>query len=298
MTDQDRYGVTELTAGELERARRDLTTGLGLTSEDSPLRISLASHLEAVTAELEERRVRHGEGKVIMATASPATGIREWQGTYAARPRQVRDARHAVGEFLAGRACADETLLICSELTTNAVLHSRSRDDGKLILRVTVYAEYVWIECEDAGGSWLMRPGDGRPHGLDVVCALCGEDGWGVEDLGSGRTGRVVWARAGTGPERRSPRPATTAARSPAGCPASHLASVISLMALNRLLHADDAPQTVGDVVRLCQDGKLTSGTFRYLGPRRRSEIEAGLVLAGFDISHRIRDGEAGHTQR
>ncbi len=193
MTGQDRCGVTGLTTGELERARRDLATGLGLTSEDSPLRISLASQLESVTAELEERG--HGEGTVIMATASPATAIREWQGTYEARPRQVRDARHAVGEFLAGGARADETLLICSELTTNSVLHSRSRDDGNFILRVTVYAEYIWIECEDGGGPWLMRPGDGRPHGLDVVRALCGEDGWGVEDLGSGRAGRVVWAR-------------------------------------------------------------------------------------------------------
>jgi hypothetical protein len=79
-----------------------------------------------------------------------------------------------------------------------------------------------------------------------------------------------------------------------AACPASHLASVISLMALNRLLHACGAPQTAGDVARLCQDGKLTSDNFKWLGPRRRSEIEAGLVLAGFDISHRVRDAEAG----
>ncbi len=83
-----------------------------------------------------------------------------------------------------------------------------------------------------------------------------------------------------------------------AGCPASCLASVISWMALNRLLHACDAPQTVGDVVRLCREGKLTSGNFKWLGPRRRSEIEAGLVLAGFDISHRVRGGEAGRTQQ
>jgi hypothetical protein len=81
-------------------------------------------------------------------------------------------------------------------------------------------------------------------------------------------------------------------------CPASHLAAVISLMALNRLLHACGAPQTVGDVVLLCQEGKLTSGNFKLLGPRRRSEIEAGLVLAGFDISHRARNGEAGRTRQ
>ena len=75
------------------------------------------------------------------------------------------------------------------------VLHSRSKDDGKFILRLSVHAEYIWIECEDAGGPWPARLGDGRPHGLDVVHALCGEDGWGVEDLDGGRTGRVVWAR-------------------------------------------------------------------------------------------------------
>jgi hypothetical protein len=130
-----------------------------------------------------------------MATAPPAAGTREWEGTYPAHPRHVRDARHAAGQFLAGCARADETLLICSELTTNSVLHSRSKDDGKFILRVTVHAEYIWIECEDAGGHWLTRPGDGRPHGLDVVHALCGQDGCGVEDLDGGRTGRVVWAR-------------------------------------------------------------------------------------------------------
>jgi len=52
---QDRYGVRELTPGELERTRRDLATGLGLTTDDSPLRISLASHLDAVTAQLDRR---------------------------------------------------------------------------------------------------------------------------------------------------------------------------------------------------------------------------------------------------
>jgi hypothetical protein len=52
---QDRYGVQELTPGELERTGRDLRTGLGLTADDSPVRISLASHLQAVSAELDRR---------------------------------------------------------------------------------------------------------------------------------------------------------------------------------------------------------------------------------------------------
>jgi hypothetical protein len=47
---------------------------------------------------------------------------REWEGAYPARPRHVRDARHAVEGFLSGCAASDETLLICSELATNSVL--------------------------------------------------------------------------------------------------------------------------------------------------------------------------------
>jgi anti-sigma regulatory factor (Ser/Thr protein kinase) len=134
--------------------------------------------------------------KGFKAVAPLAIGTREWQGTYPARPRHVQDARHAVGQFLSGCAAADDTLLICSELATNALLHSRSGDGGEFILRVEVHLDCIWVECEDAGGPWQARPDDGRPHGLDVVHGLCGEGGWGVGDLSSGRAGRrVVWAR-------------------------------------------------------------------------------------------------------
>ena len=51
-------------------------------------------------------------------------------------------------------------------------------------------------------------------------------------------------------------------------------------------------------MVGLYQVGKLTGDTFRYLERRRRSEIEAGLVLTGFALSHRVRDDEAGCTQQ
>ncbi len=65
------------------------------------------------------------------------------------------------------------------------------------------------------------------------------------------------------------------------------LASVIWLMALNRLLHAHGAPRTAGDVGQAVPAGKLTSDTFRYLGQCRRSEVEAGLVLAGCQLGRR-----------
>ena len=235
-----------------------------------------------------------------MATASPATAIRAWQGTYRACPRHVRDARHAVEEFLSGCAAADETLLICSELTTNSVLHSRSKDDGKFTLRVTVYAGYLWIECEDA---WWYSADAARATACCTAWTWCTPCAG--RTAGAWRTwipaGPAAWCGPGwslTGAVHDLACLAAICGPITAGCPASCLASVISLMALNRLLHACDAPQTVGDAGRLCRDGKLTSDTFRYLGPRRRSEIEAGLVLAGFDVSHCVRDGEVGATRQ
>ena len=73
-------------------------------------------------AELDSRGHSTETGGVIMATASPAAGTREWEGTYPARPRHVRDARHAVEGFLSGCAAGYETLLICSELAVDGLI--------------------------------------------------------------------------------------------------------------------------------------------------------------------------------
>jgi len=42
------------------------------------------------------------------------------------------------------------------------------------------------------GGPWRTRKDDDRPHGLDIVEALAGPDGWGTERTSGGT--RVVWA--------------------------------------------------------------------------------------------------------
>jgi hypothetical protein len=60
-------------------------------------------------------------------------------------------------------------------------------------VRAERYPDYVWVEAEDLGGPWCRRQRDGRPHGLDLVEALTGPEGWGVETTTGG--GRVVWAR-------------------------------------------------------------------------------------------------------
>jgi hypothetical protein len=70
-------------------------------------------------------------------------------------------------------------------------------------------------------------------------------------------------------------------------CPVECLLSVLSMRSFNPLSWAQDAPfdppRTVGDVVDLYTRHQLRM--IRGLGPRRTSEIEAALVLAGLDLT-------------
>jgi anti-sigma regulatory factor (Ser/Thr protein kinase) len=104
----------------------------------------------------------------------------------------VQDARRAVARHLAGCPALDDAVLIVSEFATNAILHSASRGEF-FTVRAELHSDYVWVEAEDLGGPWRFRQHDDRPHGLDVVEALTGPDGWGAEPTSDG--GRVVWAR-------------------------------------------------------------------------------------------------------
>jgi hypothetical protein len=70
-------------------------------------------------------------------------------------------------------------------------------------------------------------------------------------------------------------------------CPVECLLTVLSVKSFNPLARAYDAPfdppSTVGDVLGLYTSGQLRE--IQGLGRRRISEIEAALVLAGFDIT-------------
>lgn len=89
---------------------------------------------------------------------------------------------------------ADELILLTSELAANAAIHSRSGwPGGEFTVRAYVYpGDYVWGEVEDQGGEWTGRPGDDRPHGLDIVAAIAGPDNWGID---GDSACRVVWFR-------------------------------------------------------------------------------------------------------
>jgi serine/threonine-protein kinase RsbW len=123
--------------------------------------------------------------------AEPAT-ITSYTGTYPGRADQVREVRRAVARHLAGCAAVDDATLIVSELASNAIVHSHSR--GQLFtVRTELHPDHVRVETQDLGGPWRQSQPDHRPHGLNIIEALTGPDGWGVETTTDG--GRIVWAR-------------------------------------------------------------------------------------------------------
>jgi hypothetical protein len=115
-----------------------------------------------------------------------------YQRTFHGRADQVSQVRADITRYLGDCPAAADTVLIASELGTNAVLHSASSGEF-FTVRCERHAGYVWVEVEDLGGPWRPgRPGD-RPHGLDIVAALTGPGNWGTETTGDGD--RIVWAR-------------------------------------------------------------------------------------------------------
>ena len=120
-----------------------------------------------------------------------------YTGIYPGRADQLHHVRRAVTRHLADCPAAADAILVLSELAANAILHSAS--SGQFFtVRTELFPDYVRVEAEDLGGPWHRRQPGGRPHGLDLVEALTGPDGWGVETTTDG--GRIVWARLDLAP--------------------------------------------------------------------------------------------------
>ena len=115
--------------------------------------------------------------------------------SYPGTDDQVRQVRADLASLVDSCPLADDLILLASELSTNAVVHSRSGQPGGTF---TVRAEvrpggYAWLEVEDQGGLWIERPpGDDHGRGLVLVAALAGDGNWIVEDGDTPGT-RVVW---------------------------------------------------------------------------------------------------------
>jgi anti-sigma regulatory factor (Ser/Thr protein kinase) len=123
--------------------------------------------------------------------AGTATG---YTGTFRGRAEEAGRVRREIAGYLGDCPAADDMVLIADELAANCVLHTRSRSEFFRV-RCELSDRSARIEVEDIGGPWRTRKPDDRPHGLDIVEALTGPDGWGTQ-ITPDET-RVVWARLG-----------------------------------------------------------------------------------------------------
>jgi len=125
------------------------------------------------------------------STPEAITFERDYPGTIS----QAHHVRADLARVAAECPAADDVILLASELATNAILHSRSGDPGRMFtVRASLYlGEYAWIEVIDQGGSWTYGdPHDERGRGLAIVASVAGDGNWGID---GDAACRVAWFR-------------------------------------------------------------------------------------------------------
>lgn len=114
--------------------------------------------------------------------------------TFPGQPDEISRARHFTYHYLRHTPAVAEVCLMVSEVTTNAVQHSRSgQPGGEFTLTLTMEDTGVRVEVEDEGSTFGAVPHveNAEPseaehgRGLAVVEAL-------ADKYGSGRP-NVVW---------------------------------------------------------------------------------------------------------
>jgi serine/threonine-protein kinase RsbW len=131
------------------------------------------------------------------AEATRPPSATRFQRSYPGTQDQVREVRADLAFVVDGWSLADDFVLLASELSTNAIVHSRSGLPGGTF---TVLAEvrpglYACLEVEDQGGPWIERDtGEEHGRGLALVAHLVGEGNWMIKD-GSAPGTRVVRAQ-------------------------------------------------------------------------------------------------------
>ena len=132
------------------------------------------------------RRIRSSASAVKeitgMAPSAMAT-TRAAERSFPGAADQVGEARAFLARFLADCPAADDAVLLASELSANAIVHSASGwPGGMFTIRAWDFpGNYVYVEVEDRGSSWDGRLGPAAcPHGLYTLHALAttyGADG-------------------------------------------------------------------------------------------------------------------------
>jgi len=148
------------------------------------------TRLRACTPVMPDRRPHEsGHSAPDLPVSTIASG---YAGTFCGRAEEAARVRREIAAYLAGCPAVEDMVLIASELAANATVHTRSRG-GSFWVRCLLSAGTARIEVEDLGGPWRQRNSDDRPHGLDIIQALAGPDGWGTQVTETG--GRIVWAQ-------------------------------------------------------------------------------------------------------
>ena len=131
------------------------------------------------------------------ATSAPPV----WSRAFPGRPDQVRLARQYLAQVLEGSPVAEDAVLCLSELASNAVVHSRSRQPGgAFTVRAQLQSQHLRVEVCDQGGSWdssgRLNAEDQNGRGLLIVGRLAAR--WGCE--GHSESGWTVWFELDTRP--------------------------------------------------------------------------------------------------
>ena len=125
-------------------------------------------------------------------------GLMVWRRRFPGRADQIASARGLVRQLLADTACADDAAWVTGELSTNAVVHSRSGGVGGFVLvEVTRCPHVARVAVYDLGGGGTPRV---REPGAQT--RECGYGLYGVRLLsvrsgvsGDSANGHVVWAQ-------------------------------------------------------------------------------------------------------
>ena len=123
---------------------------------------------------------------------APSTAPQEQ--VFRADASQVGAARAFLAAILAGCPAADEAVLCLSELASNAVVHSRSREPGGVFtVRAQLTHQRLRVEVADQGGPWHSptRPSADEPTGRGLLIVGQLATRWGC--AGHSTTGWTVW---------------------------------------------------------------------------------------------------------
>jgi len=101
----------------------------------------------------------------VRAPASRAPEAITFERDYRGTIDQAQHVRADLAKVVAGCPISDDLVLLASELSTNAILHSRSgHPDRTFTVRVTLYpGDYAWGEVIDHGGRSTTSTGAGWP---------------------------------------------------------------------------------------------------------------------------------------